>query len=480
MSTNALNLALAGLDVTKARIDTLTRNITNAQTPGYTRKVDVATTGALGQVQLGAVTRSVDDALLQSLRGSTGTQNQLQSTVTLLSQVETAFGTPAASGSLSAQLTNLQTSFQDLSVNPEKSSLLNSVISAGDSVARTLNTLTQTVSQVATNANAQLQQSVTVVNQTLQTISALNNQISTQSTINDVTDLQDQRDVALNTLSGLMDITTFTRPDGAIAVYTRDGKALADSASVATVSLGGSSGLLWNSPPSAAAPIRVGSGTIAGILSVQTTTVPAVQSQLDDIARSLTVEFDAIHVPLFSDAGTAPLLGINPALPISATNAADPVQLAGYAGRITVDQTVRNNPSIIHDGAAGVSGVAGPVVAGAALAPGDTSIIDQAVALFSRTNVAFTTTTGLPATGNFIQVASDFVANQSTARANAENALTNEQGVVSAVQDKISAASGVNVDNEVAQLQVLQNAYSANARVMQATTDMYTALINAI
>jgi flagellar hook-associated protein 1 FlgK len=51
---------------------------------------------------------------------------------------------------------------------------------------------------------------------------------------------------------------------------------------------------------------------------------------------------------------------------------------------------------------------------------------------------------------------------------------------VQAVQDKISASSGVNIDDQVAQLQVLQNAYSANARVMQASKDMYTTLFNAI
>src|SRR5438270_495050 len=105
MAMDAIGLALSGLDVTRARIDTLTRNITNAQTPGYTKKVDVATTGLLGQVQLGSVTRSVDNALLTALRSTTGDQNQLQSSVTLLSQVETAFGTPAASSSLSAQIT---------------------------------------------------------------------------------------------------------------------------------------------------------------------------------------------------------------------------------------------------------------------------------------------------------------------------------------------------------------------------------------
>ncbi|MDB5411119.1 MAG: flagellar hook-associated protein FlgK [Rhodospirillales bacterium] len=478
MAMDAIGLALSGLDVTRARIDTLTRNITNAQTPGYTKKVDVATTGLLGQVQLGSVTRSVDNALLTALRSTTGDQNQLQSSVTLLSQVETSFGTPAASSSLSAQITGLQTAFQDLSVNPEKTSLLNNVIAAGDAVARTLNTLTQTVSQVSTNANAQLQEALTTVNTTLKSIATLNNQISTQSAGSDVTDLQDQRDNALNTLAGLMDITTFTLPSGAVSVYTKDGKPLVDP-NVATVSLGGSSGLLWNSPPSAPAPIRVGSGTIAGILGIQTTTVPTLQGQLDDMARTLTVEFNAINVPLFSDNGTAPLLGTNPGLPISSTNPANPLQLAGYAGRIAVDQTVRTNPSIIHDGAVAPLGVSGPVVAGPALAPGDTSVIDQAVALFSRTNVAYTAT-GLPPTGNIIQVASDFVANQSTARANSQQALTSEQALVSALHDKISSASGVNVDDQVAQLTVLQNAYSANARVLQASKDMYTTLFNAI
>jgi flagellar hook-associated protein 1 len=477
MSMDVSGLAVAGLNATMARIDTLTQNITNASTPGYTTKSVTAVTGGEGQVQLGAVTRSVDSALQQSLQSATGTQNQLQATVTLLSQLESAFGTPAASNSLSAQITNLQTAFQDLSVNPEQSSLLTSVVNAASSVARSLNGLTQTVSQVSATATAQLQQSVTIVNQTLQTIGALNTRIISQPSNGDVTNLQDQRDTAINTLAGLMDVTTYTQSNGAIAVYTRDGKPLVDT-SVASVSLGGSTGLQWNSPPAAPAAINVGSGTIGGLLTVQQTTAPAIQSQLDDVARTLTVEFNAINVPLFSDNGTAPLAGVNPGLPISSTNPANPTQLAGYAGRIAVDRTVANDPSIIHDGAVSPAGV-GPVVANAPLAPGDTSVIDQAVALFNRTNVAFTAS-GLPATGNIIQVASNFVANQSTAQSNAQASLTSQQALVSAVQDKISAQSGVNIDQQVAQLQVLQNAYAANARVLQTTRDVFTTLFNAV
>ena len=86
MAIDAINLAVAGLDVTRARIDTLTRNISNAQTAGYIKKTDSQTVGTLGQVEQGPVLRNVNEFLLKSLRDTTGTQNQLQTTVTLLSQ----------------------------------------------------------------------------------------------------------------------------------------------------------------------------------------------------------------------------------------------------------------------------------------------------------------------------------------------------------------------------------------------------------
>jgi len=44
----------------------------------------------------------------------------------------------------------------------------------------------------------------------------------------------------------------------------------------------------------------------------------------------------------------------------------------------------------------------------------------------------------------------------------------------------MSATSGVNIDEEMAHLLALQNAYSANARVMSTVKDMYTALLQAM
>lgn len=457
MSTDPLTLALAGLDVTRARIDTITRNISNAQTEGYVKKTDSQTVGNLGQVTLGPIQRNVSESLLRSLRDTTGTQNQLQTQVTLLSQLETAFGTPSANSSLSSQITNLQNAFQDVSINPEKSSLYSTVISSATSVTQTLHQLSQTVIDTGKNAKTQLSQAVTSVNQTLVTLNEVNNQIIAHSGNEDTSDLQDQRDQLLGTLAGFMDITTFSKPNGAIGVYTRDGKPLVDS-SVATIALGGPTGVTWSIPGTASTSVNVQSGTIGGLLNLQNTTLPAVQGQLDDIARALTVEFNAINVPIFYQPGVTPF---------------NPASTVGYASIIAVNPTVTQ--STIHDGAV----PAQTLVAGAPLAPGDTTFIDKAIALFNRTNVSFTAS-GLPASGNLAQVATDFITGESALRANAEDALNSETTLRQTLQSKLSSESGVNVDDEVAQLSVLQNAYAANARVLQTSKDMFTTLFNAI
>ena len=52
--------------------------------------------------------------------------------------------------------------------------------------------------------------------------------------------------------------------------------------------------------------------------------------------------------------------------------------------------------------------------------------------------------------------------------------------VLNTLQKKVTDASGVNIDDEMAHLLALQNAYSANARVMSSIKQMYDTLIQAM
>ncbi len=205
--------------------------------------------------------------------------------------------------------------------------------------------------------------------------------------------------------------------------------------------------------------------------------MPQIQSQLDDIARALTVEFNTVNVPLFSDGGTSALNGTAfAAQPATETNPANPAQVTGYAARIAVNLAVVATPSILHDGAVPPNLTA----AAPALAPGDTTVINNALALFNRTNIAFTATTGLPASGSFVQVTTQFVTATSALRANTQSSLDSENALIQTIKNKISTQSGVNIDNEVAQLQALQNAYSANARVLTTSKALFDILFQSM
>ena len=49
--------------------------------------------------------------------------------------------------------------------------------------------------------------------------------------------------------------------------------------------------------------------------------------------------------------------------------------------------------------------------------------------------------------------------------------------MLNSLQQRFNDASGVNVDEEMANLLTLQNSYAANARVISAVKDMFDALM---
>ncbi len=70
------------------------------------------------------------------------------------------------------------------------------------------------------------------------------------------------------------------------------------------------------------------------------------------------------------------------------------------------------------------------------------------------------------------------VASQQSQAANAATNLQQGQDtVVSALQQRFNAQSGVNIDTEMSNLIALQNAYGANARVMTTIQQMMATLM---
>ena len=460
MSDTALGIAVGGLNAALARINTVSRNIANASTDGYTRKNQEQFTGPLGGVFIGGISRAVDDALLLSRRETGANLGRLDAAVEFRGLIETNFGSPDQNSSIAGVIKKLESVLRDAAVSPEKTTLYSAVVNTASEVARSFNTLYESAESIRDNAIDRVNEAVSDINDGLERIRQLNVAIVGGRQSLDVTDLEDQRDQEILRLGELLDFTTFKQANGAVNIYTRQGQPLLD-AKVNAISA--NSIVSQPSSPPVVGELVIRSGSLGGLLAVRDQTIPGIEAQLDDMARALTAEFDAIGIPLFNDGGTTPL--IDPVV----DPAGFALQIPGYARRIAVNETIRATPTLIRDGNSPTP-----------LDPGDGTFLQQAVGIFSRTDIAFTATTGLPATGGLVQVVTDFVAGNATARADAEDARAYQKALKDSFEAKISEKSGVNLDQEMSTLITLQQAYAANARVAQTTVELLDRLLDSV
>ncbi len=165
------------------------------------------------------------------------------------------------------------------------------------------------------------------------------------------------------------------------------------------------------------------------------------------------------QLPLFKDGGilyTGALLATGP-------------QVQGFAGRIAVNAAIANDPSKL-------------VQFTASTPSGDTTRPDFIYAQLTSGSYTFSPDAGLgtansPFKGTLLSFAQQFVSAQGE-RASAAKMLSEGQSVVlSTLQQKFASTAGVNIDDEMAHLLALQNAYAANARVMGVVKEMYQALM---
>jgi flagellar hook-associated protein 1 FlgK len=144
-------------------------------------------------------------------------------------------------------------------------------------------------------------------------------------------------------------------------------------------------------------------------------------------------------------------------------------QRTGFASRITINPALLADPSKLAIYAPGT-------------AAGDSSRPD-----FLRDALAadrpYLSDTGLggsaqPFSGSVGEFASGIVAMQARASASATRVADGQSLVMSSLQDRYSATSGVDVDEEMSRLIQLQTAYGANARVVTAVKEMMDMLLN--
>ncbi|WP_398483138.1 flagellar hook-associated protein FlgK [Tardiphaga sp.] len=205
------------------------------------------------------------------------------------------------------------------------------------------------------------------------------------------------------------------------------------------------------------------SGTSLSSLSVTSNPAFATINNLSTTVTQPpgTLADGSAQFSLFTDNGSA----------YSGAVGANGSQMTGLAGRLTVNNALVADPSKL-------------VTYSSSTLAGDTT--RSSFMLNQLTNASFTYgaqtgtgSTNAPFTGNLLSYMRQFVSQQGSAAESAKQLADGQNVVLNTLDKKMADSSGVNMDDEMAHLLALQNAYSANARVMSTVNELYKSLMNA-
>src|SRR4249919_2252864 len=203
--SSALSTALAGLSTNQAALSIVTSNVANAQTPGYvTRTIDqveVAGNNVGAGVRDVGVDRQINLFVQSQLRTETSGGAYADQISNVLAQLQSLYGTPGGTGTLETTYNNFTSALQALSANSGAQSARSLALATAQSLAQELNTTTQGIQALRSNAEQDIGASVNQANNDLAQIAQLNSQLqSLPAGDNSAATLEDQRDTAIKSL----------------------------------------------------------------------------------------------------------------------------------------------------------------------------------------------------------------------------------------------------------------------------------------
>ncbi len=479
--SSALNNAVSGLNASARAAGVVSSNLANVLTPGYgPRALELAsrTSGASGGVSIVGVTRHVDQGILGDRRSADSQLAYADTRSTFIQQLERVVGTPGDNSSLSARIAAFDASLVAAASRPEATEWQQGAVLRANELSATLNNISTEIQTRRTNADAEIAMAVETVNSTLSRIRTLNIQIaSAPPGSHTIAALQDQRQMTIDQLSEYVPIKQIPRENGALTLYTPGGAVLLDGTAATldftpsnvvaphmTLAGGLRSGLTINGldvvPSGNNSPIS--GGKLSALFEIRDDLGVDANTQVDALARDLIERFQAAGLDATRGVG-------DPGLFTDGGVVFVPANEVGVAGRIAVNAAVdpANGGELwrLRDGLGAVT--PGPAGNGALL-------IDLQNTLSQNGSLSSGDLgpTSRSLAGHTASFASRIGQTRLTLDQDISFAATRQRELLT-----LELAGGVDSDAEMQNLLLIEQSYSANARMIQTIDEMMDAIL---
>ena len=462
--SSALSNALSGMNAATFALQVRGHNVANATTPGYARHdVSLAARAPSGGVSVARIVRAEDAGLRQAAL-SAGADGAAEGTrADAAASLSGLLGVPGDEAGLPATLAAFERALADLSAAPESQSFQQRFLSASDRLSATFNRLGDEAQAMRVRADGEVDAGVRAVNDALNALHTLNRRTERSGGLSV---LPEERQRHVDAIAEQLSVRVTEDDAGRVRIVTAGGVpllgeaprllqfspsgAIAAGQSRANGDLSGLSAGGIDLSPGALQGITA--GRIAGAFAVRDEIAPAFADRLDGLATDLAERLAGVD----ADAGGQGLFVVTPG--------------PGAASSLSVNPSV--DPSMggalwrLRDGLAAAA--PGPAAASGVLP-------DLLSAL--RESRPVPATTGGPAAYTAAGALDAFASALGTERLTAEARGAAAGARAQGARDAHLAATGVSTDAEMQALLTLEQAYAANARVVQTVSAMMQTLL---
>lgn len=321
-----LSTGVSGLLAAQIGMSTVSHNVANVNTDGYSRQL--VSFGARAPewqggfyvgtgVDTNAVQRAYSQFLNNSLWTASSSQGRANTMASLTSQINSQV---SGSTNLQTALDSFYGAVQDVANAPADTAARQALLARAGGLASTFSSLSGQFNQLSGQVQQQLGETVDSINTDSKAIAHLNGLIRTASGSNGVppADLLDQRDALVKKLAGEVGIGVVRQSDNTINVYVGNGQALVTNAEAhplrtapnkydaTRADIVDASGSVLSG--------RIGGGSLGALLDFRSNVLDPAQIQLGRASQALTSTFNAqqaqgadlqgaIGGPMFSVAG---------------------------------------------------------------------------------------------------------------------------------------------------------------------------------
>ncbi len=300
---NMLSTGISGLNAAQVALNTVSNNISNTNTAGYSRQVVQqveSISPSNGRYTIGtgvdvvAVQRAYSDYLTSAVWSS---NSSLQRASTYNDLTTTLNHTLSASGDLQGSLDSFYGAFSAVANSPSSTSSRQALLGSATALATVFNTLGQQFASQQTQVNGQITNTVNSINSAISNIASINQKIAQVNTNANPNALLDQRDGLVKTLSGLLGVTGVVEANGTMSVYASNGQALVSGSNAYALATGSSRydptrPDVFDSSGNDITS-RLSGGTLGALLDYRTNVLNPAQNQLGQAGVALATSVNA-------------------------------------------------------------------------------------------------------------------------------------------------------------------------------------------